>query len=318
MNNSQLNASTNVTHIKAERANVLGQGGMSSGAIPSTVFRAGESHRDDNNFVTALWLRELRMRNLDQFAGLEPARSAALDFLESSVVEDEVYGRIFSFWPTSTKPSWAGDVGPDLDDTCIILNELIQAGRLSASSVKPSLYRLLAHMRVPSTHGGRPRWAKSGCYYTWIDESRRPINNARSVKNNIIDVCVNANVVALLAQLNAKTAPGYQSACQTILSALEWAHDRPARWKAVSPYYPNLTERMFAIEHAVSCGAHELLAARDLTRKMRLDVGGQDASLAVCSGAYGEPLWHCDAVQMLRHQSFDALGDWRSLDKVLS
>ncbi|MBL4673972.1 MAG: hypothetical protein JKX81_17050 [Arenicella sp.] len=266
-----------------------------SGAIISYVEREGKSVLDQNNFITALWLRELRMQSLEQFAFFDKPKALALDYLDNSASTRSDYARAYGFWPERFEPEWAVGITTDIDDTAIVNHELLLAGKTSSKQLKREFYQILNSVRVPKNTVNSPCWVSPGCYYTWFP---------RRSHNNIVDVCANTNAVALLATLNAKTAPGYQAACETINNSIKWASNNLSRLSAITPYYPSPFELLFALEHAIQCGAHELLSARDTLAQILSDSGLEPVSV-ICSAAYGNNVWRCDAISALRHQRFN-------------
>jgi len=271
-----------------------------SGAIISYVERGGERRLDQNNFITALWLRELRMRGLDQLSIFDKPQALALDYLENSASTVSDNAQTYGFWSEQLRPEWLARIPDDIDDTAIVNNELLLAGRISSKTLKRNFYHILNSVRVPkhSVYNSiyRPSWVSPGCYYTWLPSTHS--------QENIIDVCANTNVVALLAKLNAKTAPGYQAACETIFNAIKWATKNVSRLPAITPYYPSPFELFFALEHAIQCGAHELIASHELLRSLLEDACIKPTS-AICSSVFGNTVWSCDAIDGIRNQEFN-------------
>lgn len=277
------------------RASVVLQ--SESGAIISHVERCGKTRPDQNNFITALWLRELRMRCLDQFPIFDMPQALALDCLERSASNTSEYSQAYGFWADRLQPEWAAGILDDIDDTAVVNNELLLAGRISAKQLKREFYHLLNSVRVPKSHSSyRPSWVSSGCYYTWLSNNNSQDNN--------VDVCANTNVVALLASLDAKTAPGYGAACETIFNAIKWAAENVNRLPAITPYYPSPFELLFALEHAIQFGAHELIASHEMLRRL-LGGAGIKPTSDICSSAFGKTVWRCKSIDVLRYQKFN-------------
>lgn len=266
-----------------------------SGAIISHVEVGNKSLLDQNNFITALWLRELRMRCLEQFAVFDKPKASALNYLEGSASSSSEFAHAYGFWAERFEPKWALGITTDIDDTAIVNHELLLAGRISSKQIKRDIYHILNSVRVPKSTTSRPCWVSPGSYYTWFP---------RPSHKNIVDVCANTNVVALLASMNAKTAPGYQAACETIRNSIKWAANNFARLSAITPYYPSPFELLFAMEHAIQCGANELLPAREILAQILSDSGLEPVSV-ICSAAYSKNVWRCEAINALRYQRFN-------------
>jgi hypothetical protein len=115
---------------------------------------------------------------------------------------------------------------------------------------------------------------------------------------NLVDCCVNANVAALFAHVNARHVPGYHEAVLTVRAGVEWADDRSAKWSSLTPFYPSTRSLVEAVEHAVACGAREL---EDVLERLRaLPPELVDAGDGVCRSAYGRTIWHSTAIECSR------------------
>jgi hypothetical protein len=137
--------------------------------------------------------------------------------------------------------------------------------------------------------GQRPPWIVPGAFLSWV---------APSSDANIVDCCVNANVLALMALIGAKHLPGYQPGAETTLRGLDWAGDDQARLGTLTPFYPSPIELLEALRHAVECGATELRPAADRLGQMQSRWSSDEGC---CCSAYGKTeVWRCDALVAAR------------------
>jgi hypothetical protein len=247
---------------------------------------------DYNGFVTAMVLR--RLRHLPESSTWADIRRRALDWLWSCRSED-VPGA-FAFWPDRARPSWARTVPPDVDDTSIILAELLRHGRLDRVEALRGLCKAIVPHRVDETAAAvLPFWVIPGTFYTWIAACTSG-SPPRVRPTNVVDCCVNVNVVALMALLEARHLPGYRSAVQMVLNGLDWAGDDEMRLASLTPFYPSVTSLVDAIEHALECGAEEL--REGLARVTSLPPDLLKASPGACRSAYGKTVWQAPAIDL--------------------
>jgi hypothetical protein len=115
---------------------------------------------------------------------------------------------------------------------------------------------------------------------------------------NVVDCCVNANVAALMSQMDGRHLPGYDDAVRTVLDGLAWAGADPRRLRALTPFYPSPRSLLDAIEHALDCGADALRQGAIHLRS--LGAALTDPGAGCCSSAYGGAVWHCEALEMAR------------------
>jgi hypothetical protein len=265
-----------------------------TGCFPSTVTRGGGRSVDWNGFVTATVLRSLR--HLPDTTALGDLRRRGLDFLRScrsTQVPDA-----FAFWPDRSRPAWASAVPPDADDTAIMAAELLRHARLDRAAGLRSVCRLIASCRVRPEEAGRlPDWVAPGSFVTWITPGERPAVPGKRLPN-VVDCCVNANVVALMSELNARHLPGYAEAIRTVLGGLRWSGDDERRLRTLTPFYPSPRSLLEAIEHAIECGADGLREGAAHLRS--IGVGLRDLSAGCCSSAYGGTVWYCEAIDVAR------------------
>src|SRR5690606_1663247 len=202
----------------------------------------------------------------------------------------------FAFWPDGGRPDWARSIPADVDDTAMMLSLLVRAGRVTRAGAVRNVCRVLLTARVYASEGTpRPPWIAPGSFHTWLDTGAA-LDLGRSP--NVVDCCVNANVVALLAQLEATHLPGHDEAIRTITSGVEWAGRDAARLESLSPFYPSIRALAEALEHAIDCGAGALRPA--LARLRTAFASAPPNDDAICRSAYGGTTWHCEAVVLAR------------------
>lgn len=257
------------------------------GAFQSIIVFRDHKEVDWNGFVTALILRELR-----QFSSEPELRQLielSLDFLEQCA-SDQFPGA-FSFWPCTSRPKWASQIPADVDDTAIMSLELYRYGRIKHQHLLRTICKVLINQRVRRSHELRPNWIMPGSFMTWIAiNSRHP---------NIVDCCVNANVLALMAYAGATYLPGYKEAAAMIEAGLQWASNSPLRIGALTPFYPNPYEFYLAVKHAVESGADILKPSLDNLFTLIND-DRSSTNLPICSSAYHSALWYCPAIDKIR------------------
>lgn len=254
------------------------------GFVSSTVVMQGRTEQDCNGFFTALAVRSLRTRGY-------PLADKMLDALESC--RSPQGG--FRFWPAGTRPQWVPVLPDDTDDTALMILELYLAGRLAWHDARRIACHTIGKYRVRRLDWPGPVWRRVGVFKTWHRDTS---------ETDLIDCTATANAIALLATLGLQAIPGYAEACAMLADAIKWAGYSTIRATSLSPFYPNPAEFVLALEHAITCGAHELRGifqavkqtpwARDpWTRVTRLDH-------AVCSSPYGFAVWHSQELAILR------------------
>jgi hypothetical protein len=261
-----------------------------SGCFPSEVTDRHGTRPDSNGFATALVLRTLRRVPGD--ATLDRVRARALDFV--SRCRSTRTPRAFGFWPEDLRPAWASRVPADVDDTAVMTTELMRHGRITPHDG----LRTVCHVLVPNrVEGGevRPPWISPGAFLTWVGPRGAP---------NVVDCCVNANAVALMALVAATHLPGYREAVRTVADGVEWAGDRPDRLRSLSPFYPSVHDLQDALAHAVGGGAEAL---RGPLHDLRRVVGGRapDDDSGCCCSAYGAVVWRCRGIEAARRLGGD-------------
>lgn len=262
------------------------------GAFASFVHLPQATLLDCNAFVTALVLRTLRRPLTEAGPGCawELVRERALDFLESC--ESAAEPGSFRFWPHDATPAWIGGIPEDADDTAICALELVRHGRRPADFLRQVACKVLLKRRLREVEPPAPEWLRRGVFVTWLRDDPRA---------NLVDCCVNANVVALFAAANMRHLPGYAEACGMIAQAITWVGGSMPRAKCITPFYPHPAELYYAVEHAVECGAAELSASLALVRDWdSCAAAGDPENRPVCSSAYGGVYWTAPVLQAAR------------------
>jgi hypothetical protein len=265
-----------------------------AGGFGSIVDGPAGTEVDRSGFVAAMVLRSLRHE--PPSPDVAEIRRLSLDWLarcRSSAVPGA-----FAFWPEEARPAWAANVPPDVDDTVIMLGELLRHGRIDRMAALRGLCSTVLRRRVTPTEAlVLPPWVVAGSFFTWLPSvvsAARP--GARPV--DLVDCCVNTNVVALMAMLGATHLPGFREAVETVLHGLSWAGDDSAKLRSLTPFYPSLGSLRDALEHAVECGVAELSEGLSRLRSLPPDpVGPSDA---LCGSAYGRSVWRAPAVGLAR------------------
>jgi hypothetical protein len=249
---------------------------------------------DRNGFVAAMVLRLLR--HLPDTPCWIDIRNRLLDWLWNC--RSTLVPGAFAFWPDQTRPNWASRMPADVDDTAVMLTELLRYRRLDRLAVLRSFCSAVVPNRVTDTDATMlPPWVVPGSFFTWIT----PVASAsppRKRWTNVVDCCVNTNVIALMSQLQAQHLPGFQAAVQTVLNGLEWAGDDARRLTSIMPFYPSVRSLGEAMQHAVECGAGSLGEGLKGLRSIAPDV--RDTNTGFCGSAYGHVVWHAPAIDLAR------------------
>lgn len=260
---------------------------------------SGPRVADRNGFVTALVLRTLR--GVIPRADTAPFADRALDWLERC--RSTTLPGAFGFWPESGRPAWAAGLPPDADDTAVLTAELLRHGRLDRAAALRVVCRVLLPARS-DPRAPRPDWVTPGSFLTWLGPP--PGRRSRPWPANPVDCCVNANVVALLASLDASHLPGHDAAVETVRRGVAWAGDEPARWSALTPFYPGPHSLAEALAHAVECGAEALRAAAEQATRAAAAVADRPATARPpglrpeLRSAYGRTTWYAPVLDDAR------------------
>jgi hypothetical protein len=255
------------------------------GSFPARVSARHGCWTDINGFTAATVLRLLR--HLPDSPAWSALREPALDWLLAC--RSAAVPGAFAFWPDALRPGWAARVPADVDDSAMMLSELLRHARLDRAAALRSLCAAILPCRVGSvTPAPLPPWVARGCFFTWIVPAGA----------NVVDCCVNANAAALIAQLGVQHLPGYQAAVQTVRAGLEWAGRDAGRLAGLTPFYPAPRSLAESLEHAVECGAAAL--REPWLRLASMPATLLDAGDGICRSAYGHTVWRAQAVDLAR------------------
>lgn len=287
--------------MAVEIAALLQKEQSNNGAILSWSHWGDRMYPDWNGFTTALVLRALRHIPISNVA-VSYIREHALDFL-LTCEEPERPGS-FRFWPVSMQPDWIKLAPPaDADDTAVYALELARHGRLGQSELRQIACCVLVPHRLRHVETPSPPWLRPGVFLTWLWLDKGSAN--------IVDCCVNANVVALLAYAGMTHLPGYQEACDMIEKAILWAGGSWPRARSIAPFYPHPVELRYAVEHAVECGAKLLRPSLQRLRECSWEVDKIDElsvmERPICGSAYRGVFWTSRNVQIARTLSCRAI-----------
>ena len=216
-----------------------------SGAFHSSVHIGSRSTDDWNGFTTALVLRALGSVPLAQ--AWKIARGRALDFLETCEARNRP--GFFGFWPQSHWPRWAPHLPEDADDTAAITLELLRHGRINLRTARRTVRTALLPYRLAAGSKRSPAWTRPGAFLTWL---------RHGLPVNLIDCCVNTNVIALMAKAGLTRHAAYTEASSMVEAGIHWAARSWTRLGSLLPYYPEPSELLLAVSHAVSCGARSM------------------------------------------------------------
>ena len=143
-----------------------------------------------------------------------------------------------------------------------------------------------------------PVWRRARVFPTWLD-----LDGVDCA--NIVDCAVNANILALMASLDARELPGFAEAVDMIAAAVDWCEQGGSggtakRADTIAPYYASPRAVAQILDDAVWCGATELAGSRD--RLAALACAAPEGETALWRNAYAGPVWHCRALQLLTEE----------------
>ena len=264
-----------------------------SGAFESTVHAGNNSFSDYNGFVTAIVLREL-----EAFAGLDgwsAPLERALDFLEEC--ESPSRPGLFFFWPSHRWPRWAPRIPEDCDCTATIASELLHYGRIGLDTAHKIVSASLLPYRLPIAPESRGKpWIRPGVFLTWHYLGAAP---------NPVDIVVNVNVAAFLAQTGCTGHAAYGEVCRMIFDGISWCSRQWECLERLSPYYPEGWELVFALKNALRRGAEELSAPLEEIQRFNAPVPGNDPSKILFSMADRSTVWSSTALWAARRLARD-------------
>ncbi len=181
----------------------------------------------------------------------------------------------------------------DADDTSIIALELLRHGVIDRSFVLKNTCTILKEFRLRNISPPAPEWLRPGVFLTWLSGHEH---------RNIVDCCVNANVVALFAYAGITHWNGYREACEMIDDGIRWAGDSLQRARFLTPFYPHPIELFYALRYAITQGAIQLVPA--LQKLTQASWAAEDINTAkyrpICSSAYGGVVWSSSILQKIR------------------
>jgi hypothetical protein len=261
----------------------------SIGAFPSTIHSGDKRHLDWNGFTTAQVLRALR--DFPESDPLNNARNLALDFLKRC--ESPKKPGAFHFWPKGMKPVWIPELPSDADDTSIILIEMVRNKRIDIRTARIIAQSVLLPHRVIEVPKNAPSWIRFGAFFTWL----------RPGPFNIVDCCVNANVIALLSYIGLDGIEGFNETCEMIEEGIKWSGGFSFSARTLTPFYPHPTEFVYAIDHAIECGAKQLEESFELMRDFGW-VQDNDKENSnekpICGNAYSGDIWYSQVLNNAR------------------
>jgi hypothetical protein len=269
-----------------------------SGAFPSTVEAGGERQADETCFVTAqvaLILGELSQSGAHHAGGaVRRAWERALDFVEACASPD-VAGAFLFYPATLPTPRLPVRLMPDGDDTALAWLALMQAGRRPRALARAVLPPLFDHLRVAAARRGDPPWIRAGAYRTWF---------ALPDGANPVDIAVNVNILACLADAGCAAPPQPDPAAAIVTAACRTADLSVSSLRSLAPFYADPAEVEIALERAVRLGAAGMTAAWRAVRKHGLQrrdrLAGRPPDRPLYCNAHGRPIWRAPSLQLAR------------------
>lgn len=254
------------------------------GLVASEMHARGQRWPDRNGFATALAARALRLRG-------QAVPPAMLDVLERCRSAQGGFG----FWPQGLRPPWAPPLPDDADDTAIMALELYLAGRLTRHEARRTACQRIGTRRIARLPALRPPWLRTGVFATW----------SRSAGGqDMVDCTVITNVLALLAATGLADIPGARESRDLLDRALDWAGGDDTRASSLSPFYPDATEWLLALDHAAALDVQGMAARRDRVRRTPWGQAAVQRSAepghAICSSPYGLAVWRSPALCAVR------------------
>jgi hypothetical protein len=250
-----------------------------SGAFPSQV----EGMEDETCFVTA----SVALLLDPQRHGAACAR--ALDFIERC--ESPRYPGAFMFYPAQgPTPRLIDRLPPDADDTALAWLALLHGQRRTVAAARSAFEQVIAPAARRIVHGLAPPWIRPHAVRTWLVDAG---------SENLVDLTVNANVVALAHRIGLSRHPACQGAQASLLSAAGGLYEPRAFARRLSPYYADISELWLGVRRATAHGAGQLepvlawlapLAGSEMFRS--------DKPL-YCND-HGQPVWRSPALQAAR------------------
>lgn len=261
-----------------------------TGAFPSIICSRTKRYTDWNGFTTAHVLRALR--SVPESDILKNARHLALDFLKRC--ESPEKPGAFCFWPKGMQPGKIPELPPDADDISIILIEMIRNQRIDKCTARMIVHSVLLPYRLIDVPTPSPPWVRLGAFFTWL----------RPGRFNIVDCCVNSNVIALLSYLGLDDLEGFNETCEMIEDGIRWSKGLSFQASTLTPFYPHRAEFVYAVDHAIECGAKQLEESFRLMRDFGWVQCNEDIENSekkpICGNAYVGDVWYSQILDIAR------------------
>jgi hypothetical protein len=259
------------------------------GAFPSIICSGDKRYPDWNGFTTAQVLRALRA--VPESDSLNNARHLALDFFKRC--ESPEKPGAFRFWPKGMQPDWIPEPPQDADDTSIILIEMVRNKRIDLHAARMIARSVLLPHRLIEVSKPAPPWIRPGAFFTWL----------RPGPFNIVDCCVNANVIAMLSYIGLDGIAGFDETCEMIEEGIKWSEGSSFQVRTLTPFYPHPAEFVYAVDHAIECGAKQLEESLGLMRDFGWVQDNDDENSEerpICGNAYAGDIWYSQVLDIAR------------------
>ncbi len=195
----------------------------------------------------------------------------------------------YAFWPYGAVPAWAPDLPTDSDDTAVMLLELTLAGRVPTHEARSAACRTVGSHRLRRALSPGPPWMRRGMFTTWQ-------RTGRDV--GIVDLTAVTNALSLLFALGLSAIPGVAESLAGLGAATRWAGGSTARWRSLSPFYPEPEELARALDHAAGW---EVPGTAGWATAVRAGCPRESPD-RICSMAYSPPTWHSPELASLRRR----------------
>lgn len=257
-----------------------------SGAFYTTILHQGRRFQDENGLVTCLVLNELA--RLPESRELHSAIRRGLGFVESCASEE---GRVFHMHPGGRRPHWIKDSATArADDTALCALTLYRHGLLDRRALDEVALELFRCRLVVRPESCFP-WVKVGSFKTWLDPDLCP---------NRVDCVVNAHIAGFLKFVGAEGDASYRAAVETVIDGVRQVACSPNQTPLLSPYHPDSSELVFAMERALELGVSEfaevLPEARQWLKPRRRNAG----MVAIGGTENRQTLWFSYGLQVAR------------------
>jgi hypothetical protein len=257
-----------------------------SGAFASEPHLQSRIVTDENSFITSLIL--LQLAHFKEDPQISEACKKAADFLLKCS-----HAGAFWFYALGEQPAWIREALPaDIDDTALGSLALFRAGLWTRDQLRQQV-DLLGRYRIAQIPRGAA-WFRAGVFPTWMSHSRM---------RNAIDLCVNVNVLALLAAAEASPARS-EGILEMIEAALDWAGTSGERARLLIPYYAHPAELAFALARAAAFGCSDANGLLVKVQAQSWSVQDNESSSGICCSLGGGAVWHSKALAIARNLEF--------------